>query len=68
MTRHRPAKTYGHKLRRIDADWYRMSWVMDFYYRSSRLRHPRVFKRDTDLAGAKRFAKRHGIALPEPKP
>lgn len=64
MTRYRPAKAYGHRLKSMGADWYRMSWVIDFYYPNSRLRHPRLFTRDTDLAGAKRFAKRHSIALP----
>lgn len=61
-TRH----AYGHNVQRIDHDHYRMSWTIDRKYRSSRLRFPTSFTRDTDEAGAKRFAKRWELPDPEP--
>jgi hypothetical protein len=39
-------------------DWWRLHWTVDFYYSGSRLRFPRGFTRDTDMAGARRFVKR----------
>lgn len=64
MSRHRPSGSYGHRIQRIGDDWFRLSWVVDRYYTGSRLRFPRGTSRDTDLAGARRFAKRW--ELPEP--
>lgn len=64
MSRYRSSGSYGHWLRRMGEDWYRIGWVVDFYYPDSRLRFPRGFHRDTDLAGAQRFAKKW--KLPEP--
>lgn len=61
MSRHRSAGSYGHAISRVAADHYRLSWTVDFYYSSSRLRHPRSSNRDTDEAGARRFAARWGI-------
>jgi len=64
MSRDRSSSAYGFGLRRIGPDHWRMSWAVDFHYEGSRLRHPRVFTRDTDDAGARRFAKRHGLTMP----
>lgn len=60
--------SYGHRARRIAEDHYRVSWTVDFHYPTSRLRFPRVFARDTDRAGAERFAKRWKIVIKEPAP
>lgn len=51
MGRFSPSTSTGHRIRRIGSDWYRLSWTVDFYYPTSRLRHPRGFHRDTDEAG-----------------
>lgn len=64
MSRHRAAGSYGHHIAKI-VDFYRLSWTVDRYYPDSRLRFPRRCRRDTDLAGAKRFAKRWDLKLPE---
>ena len=53
--------SYGHHIRAIGPDHYRLSWVVDFKYPSSRLRFPRSYDRDTDEAGANKFAKRWGL-------
>lgn len=55
--------SYGHNARQVGHDHFRLSWTVDFKYASSRLRHPRTYQRDTDEAGAARFAKRWGISL-----
>jgi hypothetical protein len=60
----RNSSAYGHRLDYIQPDQYRLSWVIDFKYAGSRLRYPRTFTRDTDLAGAKRFAKKWGLVSP----
>ena len=65
MSRHRPGGGYGHHIQWLGPDHYRLSWSWDAYYASSRLRHPRKMTRDTDRAGADRFAKKHGIKVPD---
>jgi len=60
--------SYNHHAREIGPDHWRLSWTVDFKHEGSRLRYPRVYTRDTDLAGAKRFARRWGLAEPVPKP
>lgn len=55
---------YGHKIQRIDHDHYRLSWTIDRKSAGSRLRFPRATTRDTDSAGAVRFAKKWGLELP----
>jgi len=65
MSRHRSAGSYGHSIHRIGRDHYRLTWVVDRYYSGSRLRHPRVSDRDTDHAGAVRFARRWKLDAPE---
>jgi hypothetical protein len=64
MSRYKSSGSYGHRVIDFGNDIYRVSWVVDRYYPTSRLRHPRGCSRDTDKAGAERFAKRWGIAWP----
>lgn len=61
MSRHGSARSYGHRIRCIDPGTFRLSWTVDRYYPGSRLRFPTGYSRDTDRAGAIRFAKRWGI-------
>ena len=63
MSRHSPNKAYGHSIRRFGND-FEIAWVVDFYYASSRLRHPRGFSRITDERGARRFCKLHDLEMP----
>lgn len=67
MGRYSSNGSYGHHIRRIAEGHFRLSWTVDRYYANSRLRHPRTATRDTDTAGAERFAKRWDIAMPETK-
>lgn len=53
---------YGHQIHRLGENDYRISWTYDT--KSARLRWPRRVSRDTDRAGAERFAKRWGIVCP----
>jgi len=64
MGRHRSSGSYGHRVSKVGPDHYRLQWTVDRYYAGSRLRHPRVDWRDTDKAGAERFAKRWGVEVP----
>lgn len=66
MGRYSPSSSYGHRIRRLGHDWYRISWAFDRYYASARLRFPQCREKDTDEAGAKRFAKKWGVDLPAP--
>lgn len=65
MSRHRSSGSYNHGIQRIGRDWFRLGWTVDRYYPDSRLRFPRGACRDTDYAGAVRFAKRWGLAAPD---
>lgn len=56
--------SYGHKIRMISGDTYRIIWTTDKHYEGSRIRYPRGHVRETDEKGARRFAKRWGIAMP----
>jgi hypothetical protein len=64
MSRFRSSGSYTHRLKRMGRDWFRLYWTVDHYYPGDRLRYPRGHRRDTDFAGARRFAKKWG--LPEP--
>jgi hypothetical protein len=66
MSRHRSSRSKSHWVERISSDHYRLHWVVDRYYSWSNLRHPRSYRRDTDEAGAKRFAKRWNVEIPNP--
>jgi len=66
LSRHRPSGSRDHRLKRVGRDSFRMCWTVDRYIVGSRLRWPTVTTRDTDLAGARRFAKKWGCRFPEP--
>jgi hypothetical protein len=61
MGRYSPGTSYGHRIEKLWSDGYFITWTVDYYYPSSRLRHPRCFRRCTDTAGARRFAKNWNI-------
>jgi hypothetical protein len=65
MGRFRSSGSYAQRIRFIGADHYRLSWTVDRYCKGSRLRFPTTYSRDTDLAGAMRFARKWEIATPE---
>jgi hypothetical protein len=67
VSRHRSSGAKGFAIKHLGGDDYRLSWVVDRYYPTSRLRHPRGCHRDTDEAGARRFAKKHGLEMPQVK-
>ena len=58
MGRYSSSGSYSHRIQRIGRDFYRLHWTVDRYYQGSRLRYPRGCSRDTDEAGATRFAKK----------
>lgn len=60
MSRLKSAPAYGHAISALGGGDYRLHWMVDRFYSGSRLRHPRPSHRDTDLAGAIRFARKHG--------
>lgn len=67
MSRHNSSGSYDRHcqcLSRVHGE-YQLSWVVDRYYESSRLRFPREYHRDTDEKGARRFCKRWNITFPE---
>jgi hypothetical protein len=64
MGRHSSSLSYGHRVKDVGGGCYSLFWTVDFHYPTSRLRHPRAFRRDTDAAGAKRFAKKWGLEMP----
>lgn len=64
MGRFSSSGSYGHRISRIADGHYRLSWTVDRHYAGSRLRHPRTATRDTDTAGAERFAKRWDVVMP----
>ncbi len=63
MSRYNSGGSYGHIVRQIDFDHFRLGWVVDRYYATSRLRFPTGCTRDTDEEGAKRFAKKWGVEI-----
>lgn len=64
VSRFRSVPSYGQHIRRLGNDLYEISWVHDRYYGGSRLRYPRTTRRQTDLGGARRFARKWKIAEP----
>ena len=56
---------YGHSIKRIGTDHYRLSWTIDRKVAGKRLRFPTTTTRDTDAAGAVRFAKKWKLDIPE---
>lgn len=63
MSRYGRKQSYGHSVRYICPDVYRMRWTLDLYRADSMLRYPTGYTRDTDRAGAERFAKRWGVEI-----
>ncbi len=63
MGRYSANPSYGHHIKGARDDW-EISWTCDRYYKGSRLRWPKTYRRWTDHAGAVRFAKRWGLPLP----
>lgn len=64
MSRHRSGHSYSHRIKRVCADTFRISWTVDFYYRGQRCRFSRRFYRETDQRGAERFAKKWNLEMP----
>lgn len=60
MSRYKPSGSTSHSISSLGYGDYRLHWAVDRYYEGSRLRHPRSCHRDTDEAGAIRFARKHG--------
>lgn len=58
-----PSSSYGHHVTPLGCGTYRIAWTIDTKHR--RIRFPRLHSRITDLAGARRFARRHGLTPPE---
>ncbi len=57
---------YGHRVWKTGSfNTYMMTWTIDYKFRGNRLRWPRTFRRYTDEAGARRFAKKWDTPLPE---
>ena len=63
MGRFSKSTSYGHRIRNMGG-WFRLSWTVDRYYAGSRLRHPRTAERNTDEDGARRFAKKWNVVMP----
>lgn len=63
--RYHPQTSYGHRI--VLGPWgdYTLSWVVDRYYEGHRCRFPKTYRRSTDEAGARRFAKRWGVPMPD---
>lgn len=61
---------YGHHIRYLGTvtghAYYEISWTWDRYLKGRNWRHPTTIYRDTDAAGARRFAKKWGIDPPQP--
>jgi hypothetical protein len=64
MGRYSSTSSYDHRITDTRDGFYRLSWCVDYYSSGSRLRFPRGFRRDTDIDGAKRFAKKWSVPLP----
>lgn len=57
------SKSYDHKCSNTVyvGIYYKISWIIDYYYEECFIRFPRVFSRITDQNGAKKFCKKWGI-------
>ena len=64
MSRHSPSVSTDHYILYLGGDDFRLSWQFDRYYPGRRLRWPTRGNRDTDRAGAERFAKKWGVKMP----
>ena len=63
-----PRRSYGHRVYPwlLSGKW-EIAWTIDRKVAGSRLRWTTTFRRLTDYAGAVRFARKHGLPLPEPE-
>lgn len=60
----RNTNSYRHKIQVLEAGYvYRLHWTTDTV--RGRVRYPTPHSRDTDLSGAKRFAKKWGLNFAE---
>jgi hypothetical protein len=57
-----PSGSRRHKIQYLGHDDYRLSWTT--YRSAGRMLHPTTYSRDTNRAGAERFAKKWRITLP----
>lgn len=57
-----------HRIRRLGFDEYELSWRVEYKINGSRILHHRMMHRDTNRAGAERFAKKWGCPLPVMRP
>lgn len=57
-----PSGSRNHHIQRMGEDFYRLSWSV--YSKYGRMLYPRQYRRDTDRAGAERFAKKWGVKMP----
>lgn len=64
MSQHSRGGSYGHKVQPLGFGSYRLWWMVDRYVTGSRLRFPTSYGRDTDRAGAERFARKWGCKVP----
>lgn len=58
---------YGHQIRQLGPNRFIISWVWDKRYARRGIRYPRRMARDTDTAGARRFAKKWNLTFNEPE-
>ncbi len=67
MSRHSNSGSTSHFICQHGPDNFRISWVVDRYYKDCRQRFPTQYNRDTDLKGAIRFARKWEVTrgLPE---
>lgn len=61
------AGSHSHRLVKCGDGRYEMRWHTNHWARGSRLRVIAAHSRDTNEVGAKRFAKRWGVKMPEDK-
>lgn len=56
---------HSHKCVSFQNGSYRISWAVDFYVHSGRIRSPKVYMRITDEKNAKRFCRKWKLKMPE---
>lgn len=63
MSSHRGQSSHGHRVRYVPefGGYYLMYWTVP--QQVGRLRYPRGCRRQTDRAGAERFAKKWGVSI-----
>ncbi len=61
MSVHPPSGSYNHRVRREREDEYVVSWIV--YRKIGRLLARTRYSRDTNEAGARKFAKKWGVTI-----